>query len=187
MVVVLLMLLLLLIRCWLLLPLWDSVIVLCFVVHYFVSILVLRSPWWWRESWFALFVFLVSRGCLALPHDATGLSAVCDCGISWSYSLFFRQDCIYNIENTNLEIGVSCIYLHLLLNIDTHRCSSPTGSFYVLNINEWRARKNPSFVWGADRKAVRSQIKANLKNIFVSPYLILVLPVWVGRSENYFF
>ena len=30
--------LLLLIRCWLLLPLWDSVIVLYFVVHYFASI-----------------------------------------------------------------------------------------------------------------------------------------------------
>ena len=35
--------LLLLIRCILLLPLWNSVIVLCFVVCYFVSILVLQS------------------------------------------------------------------------------------------------------------------------------------------------
>ena len=32
---------------------------------------------------FALFVFLVSRDyCVARPHDTTGLSAVCDCGIS---------------------------------------------------------------------------------------------------------
>ena len=32
---------------------------------------------------FALFVFLVSLDCcVALPHDATALSAVCDCGIS---------------------------------------------------------------------------------------------------------
>ena len=32
---------------------------------------------------FVLFVFMVSRGsCVALPHDATGLSAVCDCGMS---------------------------------------------------------------------------------------------------------
>ena len=31
----------------------------------------------------ALFVFLVSHDCcVALPHDTTGLSAVCDCGIS---------------------------------------------------------------------------------------------------------
>ena len=67
------------IRCGLLLPLWDSVIVLCFVVRYFVSILVLQE----RACCFALFVFLVSRDrCVALPHDATGLSAVCDCGIS---------------------------------------------------------------------------------------------------------
>ena len=35
--------LLLLISCWLLLPLWNSVIVLCFAVRYFVSILVLQS------------------------------------------------------------------------------------------------------------------------------------------------
>ena len=35
--------LLLLTFCLLLLPLWESVIVLCFVVRYFVSILVLQS------------------------------------------------------------------------------------------------------------------------------------------------
>ena len=35
--------LLLLIRYYLFLSLWDSVIVLCFVMHWFVSILVLQS------------------------------------------------------------------------------------------------------------------------------------------------
>ena len=35
---------LLLTCCLLLLPLWESVIVLCFVVRYFMSILVLQSP-----------------------------------------------------------------------------------------------------------------------------------------------
>ena len=30
---------------------------------------------------------LMSGGWAALPRGATGLSAVCDCGISWSYSL----------------------------------------------------------------------------------------------------
>ena len=36
-----------------------------------------------RAGCFALLVFLVSRDCcVALPRDATGLSAVCDCGIS---------------------------------------------------------------------------------------------------------
>ena len=37
-----------------------------------------------------LFAFLVSCDCyVALSHEALGLSAVCDCGISWSYSLVF--------------------------------------------------------------------------------------------------
>ena len=51
-----------------------------------MSILVLQSSQWGRESrllCFVLFVFLVSRNCcVALPHDATGLSAVSDCSIS---------------------------------------------------------------------------------------------------------
>ena len=40
-----------------------------------------------------------------------------------------RRDFIYNLENTDLEIGVLGVYLHLLSYFDTHRCSSPTGSF----------------------------------------------------------
>ena len=36
-----------------------------------------------RADCFAFFVFLVSwDSCVALPRGATGLSAVCDCGIS---------------------------------------------------------------------------------------------------------
>ena len=36
-----------------------------------------------RAGCFALFVFLVSRdGSAALPRGATGLPAICDCGIS---------------------------------------------------------------------------------------------------------
>ena len=82
-------LLLLSIRCSLFLPLWDSVILLCFVVRYFVSILVCNHLDGKRSAGcFALFVFLVSRDCcVALPHDAMVLSAVCDSGISLSYSL----------------------------------------------------------------------------------------------------
>ena len=35
-----------------------------------------------RAGCFALFLYLVSHDCcVTLPHDATGLSAVCDCGI----------------------------------------------------------------------------------------------------------
>ena len=36
---------------------------------------------------FALFVLLVYYCCVAFPHDEIGLSAVWDCGFSWSYSL----------------------------------------------------------------------------------------------------
>ena len=61
---------------------WDSVIVLCFVVRYFVSFV-----YWFCNhidaGCFALFVVLVSRGCcVALSRCATGLFALCDCGIS---------------------------------------------------------------------------------------------------------
>ena len=42
--------LLLLTCCLLYLPLWESVIVLCFVVRYFMSILVLQSSGWGREK-----------------------------------------------------------------------------------------------------------------------------------------
>ena len=42
------------------------------------------------KSWLLYFVFLVSCDCyVALPHGALGWSAVCDCGISLSYSLAF--------------------------------------------------------------------------------------------------
>ena len=44
------MVLLLLTFCLLLLPFWEAVIVLCFAL-YFMSILVLQSSWWGRESW----------------------------------------------------------------------------------------------------------------------------------------
>ena len=50
--------LLLLINCCLLLPLRDSVIVLCFVLRYFASILVLQSSQWESESWLLCFVCL---------------------------------------------------------------------------------------------------------------------------------
>ena len=50
-----------------------------------------------RADWFTLIVFLMSCDCLcsvALPRGDIKLSAVCDCGISWSYSLFIGEDAI---------------------------------------------------------------------------------------------
>ena len=45
-----------------------------------------------RAGCFSWFVFLVSRDCcVALPPSAMGLSAVCDSGISWPYSLTISE------------------------------------------------------------------------------------------------
>ena len=64
------------------------IIILCF---FCVLLWVALCPFWfcsrlgWEEnaSCFTLFIFFVSRDCcVALPHDATGLFAFFDCGIS---------------------------------------------------------------------------------------------------------
>ena len=81
----------------------DSVIVLCFVVRYFASILVLQSSRWGREraGCFALFVFLVSRDCcVALPHNVTRLSSVCDC-VFPSYSLTIFANVCNGVQEKN--------------------------------------------------------------------------------------
>ena len=91
------------IHCLLLLPLWDSVIVLCFVMRYFVSFLVFRA------EYFALFVFLVPRNsCMAPHYDAMGLFAVCDCGISGPshlllllYKVIFFSSMVKNLDDDN--------------------------------------------------------------------------------------
>ena len=59
---------------------------LCFVMHYFVAILVLQSSGRGRGSWLLCFYFL-QMSCnykyhVSLFHGAMGWSAVCDCGIS---------------------------------------------------------------------------------------------------------
>ena len=57
-------------------------IVLCYGVRFFMSILILIILMEKRASCFALLVFLVSCDCcVVLPRGATGLSAVCSCGI----------------------------------------------------------------------------------------------------------
>ena len=59
---------------------------LCFVVRYVMSIQVSFAIIL-VES-FAFFVLLVSRDCcVALPRGGMGLSVVCECGYSLSYSL----------------------------------------------------------------------------------------------------
>ena len=83
--------------CLLLLPMWESVIVLCFGVRYSLFWFCSRLDGEERPGCFAWFVFLVSRGgCVALPRGAMGLSAVCECGITWSYSLFLLVNYNYH-------------------------------------------------------------------------------------------
>ena len=60
-----------------------------------------------------LVAFLVSRDCcVALPRGAKVLSAVCDCGISWSYSLFLGA-ALREELNANLFIFALKVYLFI--------------------------------------------------------------------------
>ena len=87
--------------CLLLLPYRESVIVLCFVVCYFMSILVLQSSWWGRESWLLCLICLpgVSWWLSGSSSWCHRLSAVCDCGMSWSYSLI-----IFDLDPESISI-----------------------------------------------------------------------------------
>ena len=53
-------------------------------MHYFVSILVLQITLRRKRKWVAL--LLLSYRCIVT------IDVVCDCGISWSYSLTFWSD-----------------------------------------------------------------------------------------------
>ena len=46
-----------------------------------------------------------------------------------------KRVCIYKIENTDLEIGVSGVLLRLLFYFESRRCSRQTVSVYALRIN----------------------------------------------------
>ena len=82
--------LLLLIRCWVLLPLWDSVIVLCFVVRYFLSILILQSSWWGRESWLHCLVCLPSVSWLLCGSFSWCHGSVCSLWL-WYYLIILTN------------------------------------------------------------------------------------------------
>ena len=50
------------------------------------------------------------RDCsVALPRDATGLSAVCDFGISWSYSLIIFEITKSNMSNNVINIDLKSV------------------------------------------------------------------------------
>ena len=47
----------------------------------------------------------------------------------------FKRDYITKFENTDLEIGVSGVLLHILFYFEARRYSRQTGSAYALRIN----------------------------------------------------
>ena len=55
---------------------------------------------------------LSSWCCVALPHGAMGLSAVCDCGISCSYSLtiFANVSCSDMMVDAKMLLLATCVH-----------------------------------------------------------------------------
>ena len=76
----------------------------------------------------ALFVFLVSRDCcMVLPQDGMGLSAVCDCGNSLSYSLtIFNINSWYvpfhHLVQEHQPLLVSFLFLGGQFEVNEHVC-----------------------------------------------------------------
>ena len=139
-----------------LLPIWDSVIVLRFVVHYFVSILVLQSCWLGRQSksWLLCFVCLpgVSCCCVALSNDATGLSAVCECGISWSYSSTIFGNGQYKIQSI-IATNYSACKILLLEEIQHANVSALAKRLSLVNeMNVYINQNTNRCLWQQQRK-----------------------------------
>ena len=100
------MVLLLLTFCLLLLPLWESVIVLCFVVHYSMSILVLQSSFSGRESWLLCLICLpgVSWWLSGSSFWCHGFVCGLWLGISWSYLLFLYRGVLTTVPTTEVAL-----------------------------------------------------------------------------------
>ena len=64
-----------------------------------------------------------------------GSSKIAITNASIDKQITLKRDYIYKIENTDLEIGVSCVLLRILFYFEARRCSRKTGSVYALRIN----------------------------------------------------
>ena len=62
-------------------------------------------------------------GWAALPHGATGLSAVCDCGISWSYSFTIFYD---QYAERQIMIMVISLLCHLMYGLSSCVLNNPS-------------------------------------------------------------
>ena len=100
------MVLLLLTFCLLLLPLWESVIVLCFVVHYFMSILVLQLSFLGRESWLLCLTCLPGVSWWLSGSSSWCHGVVCGLwlGISWSYLLFLYRGVLTTVPTKEVAL-----------------------------------------------------------------------------------
>ena len=74
----------------------------------------------------------IERTVNVLGEDPTKIT-ITDTSIDKQKTL--KRDYIYKSENTDLEIGVSGVSLHILFYFEARRCSRQTGSVYALRIN----------------------------------------------------
>ena len=94
--------LLLLTFCLLLLPLWESVIVLCFAVRYFMSILVLQLSCWGRESWLLCLICLPGVSTWLSGTSSRCHGVVCNLWL-WYFLIiltnYFLSHCVWEWNN----------------------------------------------------------------------------------------
>ena len=149
--------LLLLTCCLLLLPLWDSVIVLCFVVRYFMSLLVLQSSWWGRESWLLCFVCLPGVSWLLCSSSSPCHGFVCSLWLwyfliilAYYYLYYFTIICMASHPITSQSLYLSLLkklpaviskILTIFKTIE-HTLNPFLNSFFPSSI---RAYNNPSY------------------------------------------
>ena len=134
--------------CLLLLPLWESVIVLCFVFRYFMSILVLQSSWWGRESWLLCLICLPG-----VSWWLSGSSSRCQgvvCGLwSWYFliiltyyfQMYFRRLLCVKIEIDQLYCVNCWVIIHCFsvswTKINHSCCALMSWSSLQLTSKQW--------------------------------------------------
>ena len=120
-------------------------------MHYFASILVLKSSWSRVRKAYCFAVIVWQMFCyykcsLALLHGAVGLSAVCDCGISWSYSLTFERNCLSELSTfdqteqplwISLNCGVDLCVIYVLCMSCIAALWPPAGNGWPLGSCLW--------------------------------------------------
>ena len=97
------MVLLLLTFCLLLLLLWESVIILSFVVRYFMSILVLQSSWWGRESWLLCLICLPGVSWWLSGSSSWCHGVVCSLGL-WYFLIILTYYFFIQVSGRNSSV-----------------------------------------------------------------------------------